>query len=747
MELVTISEISLALGVTARATRKRANREEWKATGAKVQGGGNTYNLKNLPKAIQVALAANRAAGDLLPLASSPLPAESDEALDASTIADQSSPPPMTQYMAAKMKHKAALLALYNRALAAAGWGNKVKARLEFEQAYNSGLAWPHLFGQLGPVSWKTIESWSVKVRRHGNDCFHLADRRGAHLRGKCSLTEEQTEALLKHALVPGKRRISEAIRLTRSTLKAMGSDTSFSDATMRRWLLRWISRNHDLWVMIREGRKAWSEQCEPYIICDYSKLVVGDALVADGHPLNFSIINPWTGKVQNHMTLLLWYDMASNMPLGWEIMPTENTAAISSALRRAILRLGMTPKMVYLDNGRAFRAKYFKSLNNFEEIGFEGLYGRLGIEVSHAQPYNAKAKPVERFFETFGELERLLYPIYTGTSIENKPPRLHRGEKMHRQAHAKMFGEDCAITIEQAHMAIAAWFDAYALRRQGPNSHLAGLRPQDVFEAGRGPGVDPAELHMLMMSVKIKSIRRSEISFRGNVYRHKALYGRTHSVVIRYDLQDPSTIYVFRPDGSFLCAAEQPDTVHKMARLGTDEDRRQLADQMGDKRGLERQTTVTARAILEQNVLPEHRRQLEAIGALPAPAGVRPTDLSGRPKKNVPLTAEDRANALREAEESSRLQREMEATQLITELDNMSETDRYDRLLEMEMRGEELNSEWRRFMRVYEQMPAFERDRDFWESRRVALAILYGQKAAAAGETAVEAEPCQEIS
>jgi hypothetical protein len=53
-------------------------------------------------------------------------------------------------------------------------------------------------------------------------------------------------------------------------------------------------------------------------------------------------------------------------------------------------------------------------------------------------------------------------------------------------------------------------------------------------------------------------------------------------------------------------------------------------------------------------------------------------------------------------------------------------------------MCGTELTAEWRRFMRVYEQMPAFERDRDYWEGQRAALAMLYKQKNPAAGEAAV---------
>ena len=83
-------------------------------------------------------------------------------------------------------------------------------------------------------------------------------------------------------------------------------------------------------------------------------------------------------------MTLILFYDMKSNMPLGWEIMPTEDTQAISSALRRAIIALGKIPKVVYLDNGRAFKSRFFKG-SDFDEQSFTGIYAQLGIRTIFA--------------------------------------------------------------------------------------------------------------------------------------------------------------------------------------------------------------------------------------------------------------------------------------------------------------------------------------------------------------------------
>ena len=702
-DLVTIQEIATALNIHRTNAARRAQKEGWCFEEKSVRGGKEKrYLVDQLPKAIQVALAAKHSAGDLL---STP----------ATTI-----PPAVNKRMEEKMQYKAALLALYNRALAAAGWGNKVSARLEFEQAYNSGLTWPHLYEQLGPIKWKTIESWSVKVRRHGNDCFHLADKRGAHLRGTCGLSEEQTEIFLRCVLRPNSPRISEAYRVATAVMQQQGIGNSQSEATYRRWLRQWKERNYHLWVFARKGAKAWNDQCAMYIERDISVLNVGDVIVADGHNLNFEIVNPWTGKVQNHMTLILFYDMRSNMPLGWEIMPTENTAAISSALRRAVIRLGKYPRVVYLDNGRAFKARFFKGSQSFDEAGFAGLYERMGCQTIHAWPYHGQSKTVERFFGTFAELERLV-PGYTGTSIKDKPPRMMRGEKLHRKIHEQQFGNRC-LTMEEAHTLIAYWFDEYARRPQ--RGHLEGKTPLEVFVEGKGPGIDKAELLWLMMSLEIKTIHRNGITFRGQNYYHPALYGRRHKVSIRYDLQDTSSIWVMDQDGNLICEATPVEKLHPAAaQLGNEADKEKLRQHIEQKKDQEKPASALARTLLREEILPNHRRQMAEIGVL---GGDGPQTVKAS-RKMINLDAE---KLRRDVAEATRFQEEADARAQEEELMRLNDSDRYERLIEMSAQGIELTPEWNDFMTFFEQTAPYLNFPEYWESCRIKYGLMWRKAA-----------------
>lgn len=707
MGQLTINEIAEQIGVHRTSALRRAEKEQWSYVEKQGRGGkAKLYLTDRLPQDVQLALLAK---GDQLPVVIEP----------EKQAVSVSAPPPMTQQMEAKVRQKAALLSLYERALSCVGWGGKVQAMMEFEQAYNSGIAWPELYAALGPVSWKTLEKWRVTTRKNGNDCFYLADRRGKHRQGASGLTQQQTDIFLRCVLRPNKPRIAEALRVAHAVMSQTGIENGHSEATYRRWLQTWKSRNYDVWVWCREGSKAWNDKCAFYIERDMSLLSVGDVIVADGHNLNFEVINPWTGKAVNHATLILFYDMASNMPLGWEIMPTENTQAISAALRRSVLRLGKYPRVVYLDNGRAFKARFFSNSSDFETAGYAGVYERMGCQTIYAWPYHGQSKTVERFFGTFAELERLL-PTYTGTSIENKPPRMLRGEKKHRALHDQQFGGMC-LSFEDAHALLATWFDTYARRPQ--KGHLNGRCPLEVFEPGRGEGIDRAQLTWLMMSMEEKTIHRNGITFRGQNYYHPALVGRRHAVQIRYDLQDQSSLWVLDMNGALICEATPVMKIHPAAsQLGNEADKELLRQHIEYKRGQEKAAAGTATELLRLEVLPEHRRQVESI-VVGAESGSAPAVTQHKSTKIKPINFEQ---AKRASDEDMRLTAEAKIQEINTELMRLSEPDRYERLLELEAQGVSVDAQWAGFMEMFEKTKAYTDYAEYWQQRRLSIGLLH---------------------
>ncbi len=553
-------------------------------------------------------------------------------------------------------------------------------------KGFNTGRLLPNVFALTGETSVKSTERKLKNFKDAKFDYTVLAPKWGNN-RGSRKVTNDEFNNLLSFALHPNKLRVSECVRLTKMTMKRQQTPSPSHEATLRRALMDWKNKNYDKWVFCREGEKALNDKCLPYIERDINVLDVGDVLIADGHVLNYQIMHPFTGK-PCRMSMVMWYDWASCMPVGWEIMPTENVQCVAAGLRKAIMTLGKIPKVAYLDNGKAFKAKVFtdKSID-FEDAGFYGMFARLNIETLFAWPYNAQSKVVERFFGTFSELERLM-PTYSGTSIADKPAHMNRNEKLHKQMHLKKYG-GWVPTIQEANNIIAGWAISYADR---PHRGIKGLCPGELLKTGQGPGVDEMELRYLMMSMEIKSVNRNGVSFMGRNYYDEALYGYKERVTVKYDFDDLSRVYVYDITGAkLICEAPVMEKVHPVARLlGTPEDLAMVKEGIRRKRAAKRSTELIAREYVQ--TAPELISMPERIDKLEM------SDLifEKGPKKLTQAEAEH-------IEAEAAKMKVLEFTPKKKDPVYMSEADRYEELLERDCKGEELPLDDMAFMRYFE--------------------------------------------
>jgi putative transposase len=714
----TVQDIVNALGKTRQAVLNRSLKERWQFEKVPNPNGGaqrKEYPLSALPSAIRAAVLIYRER-------QSPpetLPALRPNTLPAAPGVPQPPAPFLPDHKRRVALARADLVRLYQDAVYKNGggrYGTAMLAKKNFVADYNTGLPYPTLFSILKTTSWQTLERWSACMRNHGG-LHMLADRRGDALRGRSAVNPDAARILLLLCLRPTAPKIASCVRQARRIWAEKGIEDGLCDYTYYKWIMDWQSRNYDIWVFSREGKKAWNDKVAFSIERDYDLIDVGDVVVADGHNLNFEIMSPWTGKPKR-MALILWYDMKASFPLGWEIMPTEDTAAIASALRRAILTLGKMPKVAYLDNGRAFRSRFFAGCPDFTEAGFSGLFENLGMKVTYAWPYHGQSKTIERFFGTFNDLERQA-PTYSGASIADKPPRMNRGEKLHRAAWDKIMGGQ-AVTLAQAHAAIAAWFDEYAARQQKAG-HLAGIRPADVFSEGRGPGVDADKLTHLMMAHKTTKLTRDGVKLFGRRYYAPELYGRTHAAVVRYDFADPSAVYVYGPDNEFICRATQPEKCHPMARhLGADADVERLTEQIHAKKSQEKDASVVCRTLLTTEILPQHKAQMEQLGFTGGEQMALP-----QPPEPETITPEDFARIAAEAEESKKHQ-DTPADHFWSGIDRMTEDERYEKIMEGEVLGLLVPRSWQWFARYFESRPVFEANREHYETRKAQFACTH---------------------
>ena len=467
---------------------------------------------------------------------------------------------------------------------------NKLQADYDFVKLHNSSDS--YLFSVLGKISRGSLHRWKASLDGTEDYTRLIPNYKYVSVNEyRTCLTDEEIKIFMGLLLHPNRICIGKAIALTKYKLKEQGQSFIPADITFRRYAKWFKDNNYDKWVLARDGEKALSDKVEPYIKRDASLLNVGDILVADGHKLAFQVINPFTGK-PCRATLVGFLDWKSTALVGYEIMLEENTQCIASALRNAIINLDMIPKIVYQDNGRAFRAKYFTDDKGFGELGFYGLYAKLGIETVFARPYNARSKVIERFFKEFQEGFEKLMPSYVGSSIINKPAYLKRNENFHKNLH-----QDYVPTIEETIKMIDMWLK---FKNSQPCTNAPNMTIAEVLENRKKQNIDKSLLDDLMLATEVKTIQRNGVRFLNCDYFDERLYGLRGKVLVKYNLFDLTSVKIFTPKGEYLCTAERVTETHPMAKLlGTVEDLEDYKQKIQKQQKLRRKTINSVKQYL----------------------------------------------------------------------------------------------------------------------------------------------------
>ncbi len=467
---------------------------------------------------------------------------------------------------------------------------NKLQADYDFVKLHNSSNS--YLFNVLGKISRGSLHRWKASLDGTEDYTRLIPNYKYVSINEyRTCLTDEEIKIFMGLLLHPNRICIGKAIALTKYKLKEQGQSFIPADITFRRYAKWFKDNNYDKWVLARDGEKALSDKVEPYIKRDASLLDVGDILVADGHKLAFQVINPFTGK-PCRATLVGFLDWKSTALVGYEIMLEENTQCIASALRNAIINLDMIPKIVYQDNGRAFRAKYFTDDKGFGELGFYGLYAKLGIETVFARPYNARSKVIERFFKEFQEGFEKLMPSYVGSSIINKPAYLKRNEKFHSNLH-----NDYIPTIEETIKMIDMWLK---FKNSQPCTNAPNMTIAEVLGNRKKQNIDKSLLDDLMMATEVKTIQRNGVRFLNCDYFDERLYGLKGKVLVKYNLFDLANVKIFTPKGEYLCTAERVTETHPMAKiLGSVEDLEDYKQKIQKQQKLKRKTINSVKKLL----------------------------------------------------------------------------------------------------------------------------------------------------
>lgn len=261
-------------------------------------------------------------------------------------------------------------------------------------------------------------------------DIEGLVDHRGGWNRGQCGIPKEAWDWFLTAYLDERQLSISQCYQLTQYWIEEYAPELAGSlpgERTFRRQADKLAAA---VVTLGREGSKAYSDRCAPYIIRLYDDLLPNDYWVADNHTLDIFSYRDDGSKVVHRRSLTAFIDARSGVIVGWNLTDNPCSQSTVLALRHAILRFGI-PRVGYFDNGSEFlthdlagrghRSRKSQSLVDNPPP----IFARLGIELRNALVRNAKAKPIERTFNTFkGQISRL-FETFTGGNPLERPENL----------------------------------------------------------------------------------------------------------------------------------------------------------------------------------------------------------------------------------------------------------------------------------------------------------------------------------
>lgn len=190
---------------------------------------------------------------------------------------------------------------------------------------------------------------------------------------------------------------------------------------------------------------------------------------------------------------------LAAHVQFYWR----ESLPALENCFRRAITKHGI-PRMVYWDNGSAYRARQLRK-----------MAARLGTEVVFATPYSPEGKgKIERFW---GTLKGVFYPEAQAAGIQ---------------------------TLDELNAFLWAWLERHYTNRVHSQT---GQSPIDRWEAGREHvrTITPEELADTFLWEEDRQVTKTgDVQLAGNRYPVPAEYVGQR-VIVRYDPFDLAEVRV----------------------------------------------------------------------------------------------------------------------------------------------------------------------------------------------------------
>lgn len=297
-----------------------------------------------------------------------------------------------------------------------------------------------------------------------------------------------------------------------------------------------------------------------PYVKRDLSGLDPLDIVQSDGHCLDAEVLHPRHGRpFRPEMTSII--DLATRMCVGWSAGLAENALGVTEAIVYMVTRWGI-PAVWYVDNGSGYN-------NQLMDDERTGLLARIRTTKLNRLPNNPQAGGyIERSHQTIWIAGAKKLPTYMGKDMDRQAKqRVFKITRADIRAvgttrHMMRWDEFLAWAEEQVrdynnspHRGLPKITDPETGRRRHMKPVEAWV---DAIERGWQPSmVTAAEAADLTRPYEVRTVQRGTVSVLGQSYFSRLLTDwHGCEVLVGYDIQDASKVYVRDPDGRLICEA-----------------------------------------------------------------------------------------------------------------------------------------------------------------------------------------------
>lgn len=410
----------------------------------------------------------------------------------------------------------------------------------------------------------KTLYDWLKKTKK--GKVEKLIDKRGGHNRGKSSIPEYYKEYFLDLYLQETEPTFASCFRLTQVEANTKGESIPGKKAFHN------LIKNMDESVIARwrKGKKYFEDHFMPTSQRDYSPLNPNDRWVSDHHlwdvfvriPDNkggWKAARPWGSY---------WMDMRTRKVVSSFIrVESPNSDIVLLSFGIAVEKYGI-PNKVYLDNGKDYKARdlFFpeghmskQDLKNKEIVedgmkkeefkkSYNSLAANLKMDSIYAIPFNARAKPIERLFNTIENDFGKFYPSYAGNNAKNRPENLKDLDIMDMITLEK-FIEQHTVYIEEIYNNSPHSGDS--MDNKSPNYWYSNIDFTKRIMSSE------ALYFTLMRTTRPRKIQKEGITFNKELYINMEFQNYVGiEVFARYNPTKPEIIYIFDLNENFLFIA-----------------------------------------------------------------------------------------------------------------------------------------------------------------------------------------------